>query len=55
VRSLIRQADARAVDGDRDAALVSLAALARHDPALSPLLRRIETQDTIARLRRYVD
>ena len=51
LRTLLRRAAAEAQDGDRDDALASLASLAEHDRQVGRVLRRIETADTLERLR----
>jgi hypothetical protein len=51
LRTLLRRAAAEAQGGDRDDALASLASLAEHDRQVGRVLRRIETADTLERLR----
>jgi hypothetical protein len=48
---LLRPASAEAQDGERDDALASLGVLAEHDAQVGQMLRRIETGDTLERLR----
>ncbi len=50
-RWLLRRAAAEARDGDRGEGLASLASLAEHDRQVGRVLRRIETADTLERLR----
>jgi hypothetical protein len=51
LRTLLRRAAAEVEDADRDAALVSLSALAGHDQRIDNVRRKIETADRLDRLR----
>ncbi len=51
LRTLLRRAAADAQEGDRDDALASLGVLAEYDVQIGRVLRRVETADTLARLR----